>query len=128
LIKERSANAISYEEYLRRIAELAKQVNSGKDEETPTRMDTKGKRALYNNLSKNEELAIRLDSVIRTKSPADWRGNKAKENMIKRCIYDVLIAENNEYGYQGAGDNNDVYKIEHSVEKIFDIIKEQSEY
>ncbi|HOY15340.1 MAG TPA: HsdR family type I site-specific deoxyribonuclease, partial [Saprospiraceae bacterium] len=69
LIKERSANAISYEEYLRRIAELAKQVNSGKDEETPTRMDTKGKRALYNNLSKNEELAIRLDSVIRTKSP-----------------------------------------------------------
>jgi len=51
IIKARKAKAIEYEEYLKRIAELAKRVEVGVAEETPKKLDTPGKRALYNNLS-----------------------------------------------------------------------------
>ena len=58
IIAARKAKAIEYEEYLKRIAELAKKVEAGQAEDTPTELDTPGKRALYNNLSQNEELAL----------------------------------------------------------------------
>src|SRR5271163_2381872 len=61
IIAARKAKAIEYEEYLKRIAELAKKVNAGHSEETPEKLDSPGKRALYNNLNKNEDLALRID-------------------------------------------------------------------
>src|SRR5277367_6516702 len=42
---------IGYEEFLKRIAELAKQVQTGKGTDTPEKLNTPGKRALYNNLN-----------------------------------------------------------------------------
>ncbi len=57
IIAARRAKAIEYEEYLKRIAELAAKVKKGKENETPARLDTPGKRALYNNLNQDEELA-----------------------------------------------------------------------
>jgi len=45
------AKAIEYEEYLKRV-ELAKNVQAGHAEETPMRLDTPGKRALWNNLGR----------------------------------------------------------------------------
>tara|TARA_R110001599_G_scaffold242579_1_gene442206 strand:- start:8046 stop:11168 length:3123 start_codon:yes stop_codon:yes gene_type:complete len=130
LIKERKANAVSYEEYLRRIAELAQQVNAGQGNDTPSTLKTKGARSLYDNLGKNEELAIKLDEAIRTQSPADWRGNKAKENMIKRSIYDVLVAGQDSYyaSNMEAAEPTGEYGLEYQVEIIFDIVKEQVEY
>ena len=65
-IKERKANAISYKEYLKKIAELAKQVNEGKSDDTPEVLRTIAQRALYNNLDKNEDLAMQIDEVVRT--------------------------------------------------------------
>jgi len=47
VIKARKAKAIEYEEYLRRIAALAKRVDAGQADETPKSLDTPGKRALY---------------------------------------------------------------------------------
>ena len=54
IIAARKAKAIEYEEYLKRIAEVAKKVDAGKAEDTPAKLDSPGKRALYNNLKKNE--------------------------------------------------------------------------
>ena len=51
IIRNRREKAIQYEEYLRQIAELINRVDAGKAESTPPRLDTPGKRALYNNLS-----------------------------------------------------------------------------
>ena len=65
IIAARKAKAIEYEEYLKRIAELAKKVEAGQAEETPEELDTPGKRALYNNLGKNEELALRIDETVK---------------------------------------------------------------
>jgi type I restriction enzyme, R subunit len=65
IIAARKARAIEYEEYLKRIAELAKQVDAGHSEETPETLNTPGKRALFNNLNQDEALALRIDETVR---------------------------------------------------------------
>jgi type I restriction enzyme R subunit len=110
IISARKAKALAYEDYLKRIAELAKQVGTGTSDETPKRLDTRGKRALYNNLDQDEELALAIDETVRTIRPDDWRDNQARENAIKRALLPLL------------GDD------EAAVERIFPIIKAQSEY
>jgi type I restriction enzyme R subunit len=73
-------------------------------------LDTPGKRALYNNLGKNEDLALRIDDTIKRVRPDSWRDNGGpKEKLIKAALYGLLqnIAE---------------------VERVFLIIKAQAEY
>ena len=50
IIAARKAKAVEYEEYLKRIGNVAVQVQAGRANETPEQLDTPGKRALYNNL------------------------------------------------------------------------------
>ena len=109
IIKERKAIAVSYEEYLKKIAELAKMVNNMTRDDLPASIQTPSQRALYNNLSKNEALAIAIDEAIKRVKKADWKGNLQKENEIKAEIYKIL-------------------KDENEVEIIFTIIKQQNEY
>jgi len=109
IIAARKAKAIEYEEYLKRIAELAKRVEAGQAEETPKVLNTPGKRALYNNLNQNEEWALRIDETVKQARPDGWRGVQAREQVIKAALYDIL---------------RDVS----AVERIFPIIKAQSEY
>ena len=109
IIKERKANAISYEEYLKKIADLAKKVNEGKGESTPDGLNTPAKRALYNNLGEDEVLALSVHEKVVTYGPDNWKGNETKELVIKSKLYEVL------------GD-------EKEVERIFPIVKQQDEY
>lgn len=109
IIKQRKQNAIDYEQYLKKVAELAKKVAAGKEDSTPDALDTSAKRALWNNLDKDEALAIKIDTAIMVSKSDGWRGNSAKENLIKQGIYKVL-------------DDID------EVERIFEIAKQQSEY
>jgi type I restriction enzyme R subunit len=109
IIAARKAKAIEYEEYLKRIAELVKKVAAGKAEDTPEKLDTPGKRALFNNLNHSEELALRIDDAVRQVRHDDWRGVQAREQVIKAALYGVL---------------HDVDE----VERIFLIIKAQAEY
>ena len=89
IITTRKAKAIEYEEYLLRIAELAKRVEAGQAEETPKTLNTPGRRALYNNLNQNEELALRIDEAIRNVRPDGWRGVQAREQVIRGGIVRV---------------------------------------
>ena len=133
IIAARKAKAIEYEEFLKRIAELAKRVEAGQAEDTPEQLNTPGRRALYNNLmqvapsgdaghvaypsapyesaTKDEllELAIRIDETIKHTRPDGWRGVQTKENVIKAALYGLL---------------RDVTE----VERIFPIIEKQREY
>ncbi len=116
IIAARKAKAIEYEEYLKRIAELAKRVESGLAEETPEQLDTPGKRALYNNLNQNAELAIKIDEVVKQTRPDGWRGVHTREQVIKAAIHQVL---------KGKGFLHD----EAEVERIFLIIfRHKGEY
>src|SRR5207244_4068687 len=49
IIAARKAKAMEYEEYLKRIAELAKKVEAGQVEGQPEQLNKPGSRALYNN-------------------------------------------------------------------------------
>jgi type I restriction enzyme R subunit len=90
LIAARKARAIEYEEYLKRIAELAKRVEAGHAGDAPEEIDTPARRALYNNLNHDRDLALKVDEAIRQNRPDSWRGVQAREMTVKRAIYDVL--------------------------------------
>jgi type I restriction enzyme R subunit len=110
IIAARKAKAIKYEEYLRQIAELARKVSQGHASDMPKRLDSPGKRALYNNLGKDEELALRVDAAVKGVRPDRWRGNQVKENIVKAALLPLL------------GDDAA------EVERVFLIIKAQGEY
>jgi type I restriction enzyme R subunit len=109
IISARKAKAIEYEEYLKQIAELAKKVGAGQSDDTPEELNTPGRRALYNNLNHDEDLAIRIDKVVKDVRPDAWRGVQAREQVVKQALYGVL-------------------QNKAEVERIFLIIKQQKEY
>lgn len=109
IIKARKEKAIEYEEYLKQIAELAKKVAGGEEQDTPDAIKTPGQRALYNNLGKDEELAMRVDRAVKQNRPSGWRGVLSKEQTVKSAIFEVLQDED-------------------EVERIFSIIVQQGEY
>lgn len=133
IIATRKAKAIEYEEYLKQIADLTKTVQEGKAEDTPEQLDTPGKRAIYNNLRMGEgqdaqaheavkpagsytdpgdpalDMALRIDEAVKRVRPDGWRGVQAREQVIKRALFDTLMDES-------------------EVERIFLIIKAQGEY
>lgn len=128
IIKERKANALSYKEYLEKIANLAKQVNEGKGNDTPSILTSSAQRALYNNLGKDKNLAILIDKAVKLSKRDDWRNHLAKENEIKSSIYNQLKSYQKETGKDIANEPPGPYGIKNKVESIFKIVKEQKEY
>jgi type I restriction enzyme R subunit len=110
ILADLKAARISYEEFLKRIADLAKQVHAGQADNTPVRLNTPGKRALFNNLNANEDLALQVDETVRRVRPNAFRGNRARENVIKAALLPLLGNE------------------EAEVERIFRIISQHTEY
>jgi type I restriction enzyme, R subunit len=91
LIQQRQHQAEKYEKYLASIIELAKQVqNPTALAAYPKLLNTRARRALYDNLGKNEQLAITLDAKIQQTKKDGWRGNKIKEREVRYAIYAVL--------------------------------------
>ncbi|KXU29474.1 restriction endonuclease subunit R [Sphingobium sp. 22B] len=109
IIKVRKAKAIDYEQYLQQIGDLIGNLAQGKGDSTPPTLNTPGKRALFNNLGENEDLALQIDNAVKANRPDGWRGVEPKERTIKAAMYAIL---------------NDVDE----VERLFTIIKSQAEY
>jgi type I restriction enzyme, R subunit len=87
IIAARRAKAIEYAEYLKRIAELATKVEAGKGDDTPAKLDTPGKRALWNNLGQNEALALKIDATVKEVRPDGWRGVQSREQIGRAFIH-----------------------------------------
>jgi len=109
IIKERRDKSIEYEEYLKKMAVLAQKIKSGQSVGVPKNINTPAKRVLYNNLGQDVDLVHTIHNVVMERRPDGWRGNPAKENIIKQGLYDVL---------------SDVDE----VERIFKVIEKQDEY
>jgi type I restriction enzyme R subunit len=134
IIKLRKERAIEYEEYLKRIADIATKVQTGPADPTSGKLDSPGKRAIFNNLQNspllhavkaaeadapygpadsNEDpavaLALKIDKAVRLARPDGWRGVQVKELVIKRALYDTL-------------------KDVDEVERLFLVINAQLEY
>jgi len=94
LIQERQDQAREYEEYLASIVELARQVqNPTRGIAYPKLLNTRARRALYDNLGKDEQLAIAVDAVIQGTKKDGWRGNKIKEREVRYTIQRILQDE-----------------------------------
>ena len=93
-----------------RIIELARQVqNPTSGIAYPKLLNTRARRALYDNLGNNEQLAITLDAAIQRTKKDDWRGNRIKEREVRYAIRAVLQDET-------------------QANRIFEIVKNQDEY
>ena len=110
LIQERQHQAQEYEQYLARIIELARQVqNPTSGTAYPKSLNTRARRVLYDNLGKDEQLAIALDAIIQRTKKDGWRGNKIKEREVRYAILGVLPDET-------------------MANQILEIVKHQDEY
>jgi type I restriction enzyme, R subunit len=88
LIEQRRQQALSYQEYLEQIRALASKVTKPEQSGNsyPATMDTQAKRALYDNLGRDEVLTTKIDSAIRYTKKADWVGDRFKEREVANAI------------------------------------------
>lgn len=89
IIEEQKQDRIKYKEYLQRITELARQIQSGGGI-YPDRINIKPLKALYDNLDGNEELAIKLDAELRMNIPAGYQTHPMKIRKVKQIIQNCL--------------------------------------
>lgn len=115
LIKMRKEAALEYEKYLNEIIALSGKVKKpNKTNDYPTSINTNAKRALFDNLGRNEAMAIALDNKILTTKKDGWRDNIQKSKAVRNAITEVL-------NKHGITDDNEVHRI-------FDLVKNQRDY
>jgi len=115
LIRMRKEQTLEYENYLKKIIELSvKAKNPKTTPDYPSSLDTPAKRALYDNLGKNEALANELDIKIKETKKDSWRDNPIKSKSVKNAISDTLKCH-------GITDENEAHRI-------FDLVNNQREY
>jgi type I restriction enzyme R subunit len=110
LIQQRREQALEYEQYLAKMIVLAGQVknpNGGAD--YPASLNTGAKRALYDNLGNDLDLALTVDHAVTSSKKDGWRGHKMKEKEVRYALRRVL---------------ND----EQLTDTIFELVKNQSDY
>ena len=115
LIRERKKEAIQYANYLQKIVDFIHKLKSASATGSyPTAINTKPKRALYDNLNNNEQLALKThESIINSKAD-EWRGNRIKERQVRNAIREALQQ------FQVTD--------EKTVELILELAKNQNEY
>jgi len=87
LIELRNQEAIEYEEYLKQIKELAKQVTNPEGSTSyPSTINTRAKQALYDNLDKDEELSMVLDEAVKYNKLDGWRDGGIKEKKLRIVV------------------------------------------
>jgi type I restriction enzyme R subunit len=87
LIERRRQEALDYAAYSARIVELTEQAKSGPAAAAyPAALDTPAKRALYDNLEKNDALALAVDAAVRINRQDDWRNNIVKVKKVRNAI------------------------------------------
>ena len=120
LITLRRQKALDYKEYLEKIRELSSKVlrPNGANSNYPESINTNAKRALYDNLDQDEELADKLDAAVRRNKQADWIGHLLKERKITNTVRETVAQ------YNKKADN----KIEVDIEQTMSLIKAQAEY
>lgn len=111
LIAKRKNDVINYEEYLRQIVELAKKVHKpeGGTEYPADIRESAAKRAFYDYLDGDENVANQLHEAVMFSKQDNFRGSKIKERKIWRAIRAIV-------------------RDDQKATELLALIKEQSEY
>jgi len=134
LIAQRRAGALDYQKYLEKIVELAKKLKDPTAGGTyPKTMNTPARRALYDNLGKNEALALQVDQAVQAASQDDWRSNPFKVKKLRGAIKIALQMHQTQSDtsvvplketYKGkSGDPENPL-----VDEVLNLVKNQREY
>ena len=111
LIKQRKQEALDYAAYLAKIVELTKKVKNGPSGTAyPQSLNSPAKRALYDNLGKDETLALKVDAAVRETRQDGFRNHPIKLKQVKYAIKKVAPM----------GDA--------ALDQLLEIVKNQSEY
>ncbi|MGA2608108.1 MAG: HsdR family type I site-specific deoxyribonuclease [Terriglobia bacterium] len=113
LIKQRKQEALDYQNYLKKIVELTKQAKNGPGGAAyPKQLNTPAKRALYDNLGKDEALALAVDVAMRASKQDDWRSNAVKVKKVMLAIKRALEESESQA----------------DVKAVLELVKNQNEY
>ncbi len=134
LIAERKQAALNYAVYLAKVVELTKRIKNGAGGSAyPKSLDTQAKKALYDNLGKNEVLAVTVDAAVRASKQDDWRNNPFKVKKVLQAIKDALGKHQSPLGdkltdsgppYVTSGDKSS----EERAGEVLELVKNQYEY
>lgn len=114
LIKLRNEEAEAYEKYLEEIVKLAVKIKKPEtSNEYPSSINTQAKRALYDNLDRDEQCTIVMDSAVIYGKHDDWEGTLSKEKHLKNKVVKPVLEE---------------YDKVEKLDPIFEVIKQQREY
>jgi type I restriction enzyme, R subunit len=94
LIEKRREGVKDYKEYLEEIVELTRRIKTpSRETGYPASMTTSGKHALYDNLDKNEDLAMQVDESVLDTKEHGWIGHPIKEKKVRKALRKVLHDE-----------------------------------
>jgi len=151
LIEQRRKGAMEYEQYLAAIADLTKRAtNPGGGSGYPAALDTAAKRALYDNLGRDEARAVAVDRAVRASRQDGWRDNPLKVRKVKIAIkaaldapapgstprqtkesgatYSVHPEEDGEAGAAASSSTEAEEDVDAVAERLLDLVKNQHEY
>ncbi|MDD2499390.1 MAG: HsdR family type I site-specific deoxyribonuclease [Geobacter sp.] len=110
LIEQRRLDAISYQQYLAKVVALTKQVKNPDWKTYPATLNTRARQALYDNLDKDEVMAVAVDNAVRESMQDGWRDNTIKVKKVKNAIKVALDQH------------------EERTEDILELVKKQHDY
>jgi type I restriction enzyme, R subunit len=134
LIEQRRNGVIKYKEYLEKIAQLTKQATQpgGAPSAYPSSVKTAAQRALFNNLGKDEDLAIKVDSAVLENRMDGWRGHALKTKRVRNAIKYILEMALPINSKVEIGDSLDVTSappdIDAETDRILELVKNQNDY
>jgi len=110
LIEQRRQEAISYQEYLAKIVALTRQAKNPGGKSYPAGLNTRAKQALYDNLDKDEIMAVAVDHAVKESMQDGWRDNVIKVKKVKNAIKAAL------------------HEHEARTDDILELVKKQHDY
>lgn len=118
VITRRKIEAISYEEYLRHVVEMAQAILHPEEaEEYPEAIrGSSARRSLYDYFGKDIGMALAVDHAILISVRPGWHGNYQMQNAVKASIFQCLKAK------------FDTASAQQKTEELFDLAKRQVEY
>lgn len=109
LIQQRKNGAINYEQFLKKIEEMATKVKpENKQSQYPSNINTPAKQAIYE-IVEDENLTLAMEADVAYNVEENWIGNTLKERKVKHAISRHVSDPN-------------------MVETILEVIKNQKEY
>jgi type I restriction enzyme R subunit len=134
LIEQRRKGAIDYQRYLAEIAKLTKQAtHPGSGSDYPAAMNTPARRALYNNLGRDEALALVLDRAVHDHRQDGWRGNSMKTKKVRLAIKAAIEQARPGASSGDIRDDRGGYRkgsetVDDLADQILELVKNQNEY